>query len=97
MWKSLKNLFAGSASEADASVPQTQAEQASAPPDLSSHYTELGLEDGADMSAIRRAWKEGLKQVHMDHYSDDPDTRRHAQDKARRINEAYRALQDALT
>ena len=107
MWKSLKNLFAGGGG-GDVPPPDEKAETSSAAPsrdaspgatsapDLTACYAELGLAEGADMGAVRRAWKEGLKQVHMDHYSDDPDTRRRAQDKARRLNGAYRALQAAL-
>ncbi len=106
MWKSLKNLFGAGGAETppnpappDAEKPALQPKgRASppAPPDLTPYYDELGLQPGADLNAVRRAWKQALRQVHIDHYSDDPDARRLAEGRARRVNEAYRALQEAL-
>ena len=104
MWKSLKswlgkNQAKEAGTEAKPSAPDANAPSSETPvevADLSPFYSELGLETGADLNTVRRAWKKALKQVHLDHYADDPETKRKAHDKAQRLNEAYRILQDHL-
>ena len=59
-------------------------------------YAVFELEEGADLNTVRRVWKRKLREVHRDHYSDDPEVQRRAQETTRRLNEAYQRLRDAL-
>ncbi len=102
MWKSLKSWLGKKETSTTEATPSTSGAPAPSPEtpaeavDLSPYYAELGLEEGADLNTVRRAWKQALRQVHLDHYADDPETKRKAHDRTQRLNEAYRALQDHL-
>ena len=56
----------------------------------------LGLEPGADFSAVKAAWRRMLQQYHPDKFAHlDPEFQRIAADKTRDINAAYRLLAQA--
>lgn len=104
MWKTLKNLLGGESrtkpeSEivADAAPAESPAIPVKQEADLSACYEVLGVEPGTDLNRVRRAWKQGLKEVHIGHYSDDKETKERARHRTQQLNEAYRTLQDKLS
>ena len=93
MWKQVKSIFGGNT---DNSADAPGDENPPSPERLADCYRDLNVPEGADLNTVRRAWKAALKQVHLDHYSDDLEKKKRAQEKANRINDAYRTLQDHL-
>ncbi len=66
--------------------------------DLSHHYAMLGLEDGADMSAVKKAYRKLASEYHPDKIVSKglpEDFITFAEAKFREINEAYEAIQEA--
>ncbi len=104
MWKALKNLLGGESSSnpepevvSDAAPAENPASPEQQEEDLSACYEVLGVEPGTDLNRIRRAWKQGLKEVHIGHYSDDAETKERARHRTQQLNDAYRTLQDKLS
>ena len=59
------------------------------------YYTALGLAETASRAEIKRAYRALLKKIHPDTVSTlSEETRRHAEDATREINEAYEVLSD---
>lgn len=103
MWKTLRKILGGEKKEKcqetdSKNIPGSDEKNSPKPleTDLSRHYETLGVEPGANLIQIRRAWKQALKEVHMGHYADDTETKNRARERAQQLNEAYRALQDEL-
>jgi DnaJ like chaperone protein len=66
--------------------------------DLSHHYAMLGLEDGADMSAVKKAYRKLVAEYHPDKIVSKglpEDFMTFAEEKFREINEAYEAITKA--
>ncbi|CAI2717381.1 J domain-containing protein [Nitrospina watsonii] len=59
-------------------------------------YATLGVPEGSDLNACRRAWKQQLAHYHKHLISDDEAAKQEASRLTQRINEAYRGLQDEL-
>jgi cobalamin biosynthesis Mg chelatase CobN len=60
------------------------------------YYTVLGIAESASQSDIKSAYRSLLKKIHPDTVSTlSEETRRHAEDATRDINEAYSVLSDA--
>lgn len=104
MWKTLKNLLGGESganpdceAPADAVPIESPAPPAQQEVDLSACYEVLGVESGTDLNRVRRAWKQGLKEVHIGHYSDDTEAKERARHRTQQLNEAYRTLQNKLS
>jgi len=65
--------------------------------ELAGHYRMLELLPGADLKALRRAYRRMMKQHHPDLYAmADAFKRAQVEEKAKQINEAYHALLDHL-
>lgn len=65
--------------------------------DLAAHYRTLGLPTNADLTALRRAYRQLMKKYHPDLYAmEDTSKRTLVEEKAKQINEAYHALLDYL-
>lgn len=59
------------------------------------YYTALGIAETASRAEIKRAYRALLKKIHPDTVSTlSEETRRHAEDATREINEAYEVLSD---
>jgi DnaJ like chaperone protein len=66
--------------------------------DLSHHYAMLGLEDGADMSTVKKAYRKLVTEYHPDKIVSKglpEDFIDFAEEKFREINEAYEAIKKA--
>jgi len=66
--------------------------------DLSHHYAMLGLEDGADLSAVKKAYRKLVSEYHPDKIVSKglpEDFIKFAEEKFREINEAYESIQKA--
>ncbi|MCB9545718.1 MAG: J domain-containing protein [Myxococcales bacterium] len=61
------------------------------------HYATLGLADGADMAAVKGAYRKMMRAHHPDKFAHDPQAEARAQAKAQLINEAYQELTALLT
>ncbi|MEZ4470834.1 MAG: J domain-containing protein [bacterium] len=61
------------------------------------HYATLGLPDGADMAAVKAAYRKMMRAHHPDRFAHDPQAEARAQAKAQHINEAYQELTALLT
>lgn len=68
--------------------------------DLSHHYATLGLDDGAEMSDVKKAYRKLVTEYHPDKIVSKglpEDFTKFAEEKFREINEAYEAIQKAKT
>ncbi len=66
--------------------------------DISHHYAMLGLEDGSDMSAVKKAYRKLASEYHPDKIVSKglpEDFIKFAEEKFREINEAYEAITKA--
>ncbi len=66
--------------------------------DLSHHYATLGLDDGADMSVVKKAYRKLVTEYHPDKIVSKglpEDFTKFAEEKFREINEAYEAINKA--
>lgn len=59
---------------------------------LEEYYRALELDPGASADEIREAWKELSRVWHPDRFQNDPTLRAKAEDRLKRINEAYQVL-----
>ena len=68
--------------------------------DLSHHYAILGLENGADMSMVKKAYRKQVSEYHPDKIVSKglpEDFLKFAEAKFREINEAYEAITKSKT
>ncbi|HUO85392.1 MAG TPA: J domain-containing protein [Thermoanaerobaculia bacterium] len=56
------------------------------------HYRLLDLQPGASDDEVRRAYRELVRVWHPDRFGQDPTLRERAEEKLKRINEAYRII-----
>ena len=66
--------------------------------DLSHHYAILGLEDGADMASVKKAYRKLVTEYHPDKVVSKglpEDFVKFAEEKFREVNEAYEAIRKA--
>ncbi|WP_435076487.1 J domain-containing protein [Halococcus sp. AFM35] len=66
---------------------QRRATRRTSGPSARDAYQTLGVDPGADESAIRRAYREKVKEVH-------PDTENGSEQRFKRVNEAYERLSE---
>ena len=59
-------------------------------------YRLLGVAVGADLAAVRAAWRARVKENHPDRFAGDADAQRRAADRLRAINQAHDALRRHL-
>ena len=64
---------------------------------LRRYYDTLGLRAGAPFREVRHAYLGLVRQWHPDRFASDPPRQRLAQERLKTINEAYRALEEALS
>jgi DnaJ like chaperone protein len=65
---------------------------------LSHHYAVLGLEDGVDMSSVKKAYRKLVSEYHPDKIVSKglpEDFTKFAEEKFREINESYEAISKA--
>lgn len=55
-------------------------------------YVALNLEPGADLKAVRRAYRKQLSQFHPDRFANDPEKFKAATEVTRQLTEAYNGL-----
>lgn len=59
------------------------------------YYDILGIEYGASLEEIKRAWKRKMRQYHPDRFANaDEEGRKRANEMAKLVNEAYQTLKD---
>jgi DnaJ-domain-containing protein 1 len=63
----------------------------------SDHYRTLGLQNGASLDDVKKAYRKMMRQHHPDKHSTDAAAEARAHDRAQAINEAYRELTALLT
>jgi len=61
------------------------------------YYQTLGLEPGADLKAIKAAWRSQMQRNHPDKYAHNPEAEKAAHHRAQEINQAYAELTALLT
>ncbi|MCX4248007.1 J domain-containing protein [Paraliomyxa miuraensis] len=55
-------------------------------------YKTLELQPGADLKAVRRAYRKAMLQYHPDKFANDPEKQKAATEVTRRLTEAYNGL-----
>lgn len=61
------------------------------------HYALLGIQPGADLKAVKVAWRKKMREHHPDRFSGDAVAERQAHEQAQRINAAYNELTALLS
>jgi DnaJ-domain-containing protein 1 len=61
------------------------------------YYRVLGVERGADLKAVKRAWRGKMRKNHPDRFAHDPDAEARAHARAQELNLAYQELTALLT
>ena len=61
------------------------------------YYRVLGLQSGASLEEVKKAYRKAMRQHHPDKHSLDAEAEARANDRAQAINEAYRELTALLT
>ena len=64
---------------------------------LSKYYANLEIPVGSDRETIKYAWKKQMKKYHPDLHSSDPEKKQIAEELTRQLNQAYRALDTAIS
>lgn len=80
--------------QAEAQRAQRQVERHKTADD---HYALLGLSRGADLKAVKRAYRDKMRENHPDKFAHDPAAEAAAHARAQAINEAYQQLTALLT
>lgn len=60
------------------------------------HYETLGLQPGASLEEVKRAYRTLAKSWHPDRFTHDPALKQQAEEKLKAINHAYHFLRDNL-
>ncbi len=66
-------------------------------PVLAGYYANLELPYGADLAAVKAAWKRLMKQYHPDRHAQDPAKREDANALCAQLTDAYKELEKSLT
>ena len=66
-------------------------------PGLAGYYANLDLPYGADLAAVKAAWKRLMKKYHPDRHAQDPAKRQVANELCAELTRAYRELERALS
>ncbi|MBN1352630.1 J domain-containing protein [candidate division KSB1 bacterium] len=66
-------------------------------PALAEYYANLEIPYGSDLNSAKAAWKQLLKKYHPDVHSLDPEKRNIATQLTQKLNEAYRAIEKAIS
>ena len=66
-------------------------------PVLAGYYANLDLPYGADLAAVKAAWKRMMKKYHPDSHAQDPAKRQVANELCAELTRAYRELERALS
>lgn len=61
------------------------------------HYALLGIQPGADLKAVKVAWRAKMREHHPDRFAGDPNAEAQAHAQAQRINAAYEELTALLS
>jgi DnaJ-domain-containing protein 1 len=61
------------------------------------HYRVLGVERGADLKVVKRAWRNKMRDNHPDRFAHDPRAEAQAHARAQELNLAYQELTALLT
>ncbi|MCA9537288.1 MAG: J domain-containing protein [Myxococcales bacterium] len=61
------------------------------------YYKTLGISAGADLDAVKAAWRAKMREHHPDRFAHDPDAEARAHAHAQEINRAYQELTALLT
>jgi len=61
------------------------------------YYKVLGVESGADMVTVKKAWRQKMRENHPDRFAHDPRAEASAHARAQEINLAYQELTALLT
>ena len=64
---------------------------------LSKYYANLEIPVGSDRETIKFAWKKQMKKYHPDLHSSDPEKKQIAEELTRKLNQAYRTLDTAIS
>ncbi len=80
--------------QAEAQKAQRQADRRLTSVD---HYRTLGLSPGADLDAVKTAYRKQMRAHHPDRFAHDPAAEARAHEKAQVINQAYQELTALLT
>ena len=80
--------------QAEAQRAHRQVERARTAED---HYAVLGLKPGADIKAVKRAYRDKMRENHPDKFAHDACAEAAAHARAQTINEAYQQLTALLT
>lgn len=65
-------------------------------PVLAAHYAVLKVPYGADLEAVKHAYRQAMRDFHPDHHTGDERRARAATEVAQHLTEAYSALKDHL-
>lgn len=57
------------------------------------HFRELELEPGATRETVKQSWRDLMKIWHPDRFEAEPRLRQRCQEKVKRLNEAYEAVE----
>ena len=66
-------------------------------PVLAGYYANLELPYGANLEAVKTAWKRLMKQYHPDRHAQDPAKREVANALCAQLTQAYKELEKSLT
>ena len=64
---------------------------------LAGYYANLDLHYGADLAAVKAAWKRLMKKYHPDRHAQDPAKREVANELCAELTRAYRELEKCLS
>ena len=77
-------------------APQGPASNPTQDPVLAGYYANLELPYGADLGAVKAAWKGLMKKYHPDRHSQDPEKRRVANELCAELTRAYQELERSI-
>jgi len=97
----LEDLSAAREPEPERREPETHArrrrtEPMEADPVLRGSYAHLGVPPGADLEAVRSAWRRLVREHHPDLHAGHPDLQRRGSERVKEINGAYEEIKRRL-
>jgi DnaJ-domain-containing protein 1 len=66
--------------------------RSNAGPPLRECYALLGVAPSSEFSQVRKAWREAMRRCHPDLFAHDLEAQKHAEIKARAVNEAFQKI-----